>query len=240
MFFRFSVPPLIDSPLARLDPRWRLACLVLTLGLTASVRRWPSALACLGLALLLAALASMDWRWFVHRLAVVAGLLALFIVPLPFLSRDAWGFAGVMTLKVLALFTLSTTLLVTGRLETTFRAAQALWVPGLLVHLLLLTYRYIFLLADELARLRVALRVRAFRNRPNLHSYRTVAAASGTLLVRSYERAERVESAMRCRGFDGTFRTLSSFSTHSADVLALLAVVLVLAGILALELWLPG
>ena len=41
---------------------------------------------------------------------------------------------------------------------------------GLLVQLTLLSYRYLFLLADELGRLRIALRVRGYRNRVAAHS----------------------------------------------------------------------
>ena len=90
-----------------------------------------------------------------------------------------------------------------------------------LIQLALLSYRYLFVLGDELDRLRVALRVRGFRNRASWHSYRTVGHAAGTLLVRGYERADRVSAAMRCRGFDGRFRSLAVFRTRRADVLAL-------------------
>lgn len=235
MIIRFAVPPLIDSSLARLDPRWRFAALVaITVGV-ASVRTWQAALLCLGFAGLLAVLARMDWRWYAGRLGLVVGLLALFVLPLPLLSRESYIFTLMIAAKVMALFTLSMVLLVTAPIETTLKAARALWFPGLLVHLLLLTYRYVFLLADELARLRVALRVRGFRNRADLHSYHTVAAATGTLLVRGYERAERVEAAMRCRGFDGEFRSLSNFRTRPVDVGALVLSLILVALILYLD-----
>jgi cobalt/nickel transport system permease protein len=94
-----------------------------------------------------------------------------------------------------------------------------------------LTYRYVFVLAEELRRLRIALRVRGYRNRPTRHSYRTMGHVAGTLLVRGYERAERVGQAMRCRGFDGRFRSLTAFHTTPADVL-FFAVVLGGAGAL--------
>ena len=42
--------------------------------------------------------------------------------------------------------------------------------------------------------------------------------AAGTLLVRGYERSERVAQAMRCRGFDGCFRALATFRTRWSDV----------------------
>jgi cobalt/nickel transport system permease protein len=89
-------------------------------------------------------------------------------------------------------------------------------------------------LADELRRLRIALRVRGYRNRASRHSYRTAGHVAGTLLVRGYERAERVGQAMRCRGFDGQFRSLSEFTTHPLDIVAF---VLIAAFAVALAVW---
>ena len=112
----------------------------------------------------------------------------------------------------------------TRALHATLHAAHALHVPGVLVLLCSLAYRYSFLLADELARTRIALRVRGYRNRANLHSYRTVGHVTGMLLVRGHERGERVSHAMLCRGFDGQFRSMAEFRTTAADVLLFSAV----------------
>lgn len=235
MQVRFDVPPVIDSPLARLDGRWRLSVLLVAVVSAAVVRSLAAGAACLAAALLLAALARMDWRWYGRRLAVIGFLVALFALPLPFLAEDGWRFAAVLLTKALTLFTLTAVLLVTAPLDVTLKAAHALWIPGLLVHLALLTYRYLFVIGDELARLRVALRVRGFRNRANAHAYRAVAAASGTLLVRGYERAERVAAAMRCRGFDGRFRSLAAFRTRAGDVVALALAVGFAVGVFLLD-----
>jgi cobalt/nickel transport system permease protein len=110
-------------------------------------------------------------------------------------------------------------------LPVTLKAAQSLHLPRLLVSLAGLTYRYVFVLAAELARLRVALRVRGYRNRASRHCYRTVGHVTGTLLVRGYEQAERTLQAMRCRGFDGRFRTLTDFHTRPADVAGFILIV---------------
>ena len=130
----------------------------------------------------------------------------------------------VILLKATATLTCVLVLLASAPLDVTLKAAHALRLPGVLVQLALLTCRYVFVVADELARLRVALRVRGFRNRATAHSYRTVGQVAGTLLVRGAERAERVGQAMRCRGFDGRFRSLTAFRTRAADVLAFVAV----------------
>ncbi len=145
--------------------------------------------------------------------------------------------ALVLICKAAALVLLALVLLATAPLDATLKAAHALRVPGLLVQLTLLSYRYLFLLADELGRLRIAVRVRGYRNRANLHSYRTIGAVTGSLLVRGWERAERVGQAMRCRGFDGRFRSLSGFRTTAADVLFFVAVVGGAVGVCLLD-WL--
>jgi cobalt/nickel transport system permease protein len=144
--------------------------------------------------------------------------------------------AALIVLKAVAVLTLVLVAWATAPWEVTLKALHALRVPGLLVQLLALTYRYLFLLGEEVVRLRTALRVRGYRNRANLHSYRTVGHVAGTLLVRSHERAERVGQAMRCRGFDGRFRALVDFRTRARDVLAFALIVGTAAGLLAWDL----
>jgi cobalt/nickel transport system permease protein len=113
------------------------------------------------------------------------------------------------------------------------KAAQSLRVPGFLVQLTAVTYRYSHLVAREFVRLRTALRVRGYRSGTNLHSYRVAGRALGTLLVRSAERAERVGQAMRARGFDGRYRTLSAFRTTALDVTMFMVMAGCAAGLLA-------
>ena len=105
-------------------------------------------------------------------------------------------------------------------LPETLQAAQALWIPGPLVQVAVLTYRYVFVFNAELSRLRIALRARGYHNRVSLHSYRTAGHVAGVLLVRGYEQGERVGHAMRCRGFDGRFHSLTEFHTRPVDVAA--------------------
>jgi cobalt/nickel transport system permease protein len=227
MTLAFAQVPTPDSPLRRLDPRWKLAGLGLAVVAAALLRTLPAAGAALAASLVLAAAARLPLRWYLARLGMTALFLAPFVLTLPFLlpgpggelpSRHGAGVALLLALKAATLVTLALVLLAGAPLSDTLKAAHALWVPGLLVHLFVLAYRYAFLLGEELARLRVALRVRGYRNRPDRHSYRTIGHVAGTLLVRSHERGERVGQAMRCRGFDGRFRSLTAFHTTLGDV----------------------
>jgi cobalt/nickel transport system permease protein len=249
MTLAFSAPPRTQSLVSRLDPRWKLAALLFAAGVATTLHTLPAAGCALLMALLLALLARLPPRWFLRRLGALAVFLALFTLPLPWILDDsgpAWAFgplhfslhgltvALLLSAKAITIVTLFLVVQATAPLEATLKAAHSLRVPGLLVQLGLLSYRYLFVLADELTRLRIALRVRGYRNRANRHSYRTAGHVAGTLLVRGYERAERVGQAMRCRGFDGQFRSLTAFTTHPSDVLAFL---LVTAGAAALAAW---
>jgi cobalt/nickel transport system permease protein len=234
----FDSIPAPPSAIGRLDPRWKLAALTTAAVAAAVLRTLPAAATAFAGALLLAVASRLPWRWYLTRLGAVLPFLALFVVLLPFLVPDkepvhlgpvmisprGLALALLLCLKALTILTLMLILLATAPLNATLQAAHALHVPGLLVQLALLTYRYVFLLAGELGRLRVALRVRGYRNRPTLHSYRTIGHVAGTLLVRSAEHAERVGQAMRCRGFDGRFRSVTAFRTTKADLLFCLLV----------------
>jgi cobalt/nickel transport system permease protein len=241
--------PCPESPLRHLDPRWKLAALLVAAAVAATVRTLPAAAAVLAGAVLLAVLGRLPRRWYLARLGALLGFLALFLGFIPFLVHDdgpgldlgplrlSWhgvAVAGLLCMRAAALVTLVLVLLATAPVADTLKAAHALRVPGLLVQLAVLTYRYIFVLADELGRLRVALRVRGYRNRMTRHSYRTVGHVAGTLLVRGAERAERVGQAMRCRGFDGHYRSLAAFRTTLTDVAAF---VLIGGGAAGLWLW---
>lgn len=234
MTLALDVPPFIDSPLHRLDPRWKLAAWMPTCLAIALIRSWAPALAAFALTALLVLLSRLPSAWIVRRLGPLLLLLLLLFGWLPWIvlpGEPAGSFLGipfslarmhqvaVLLFKTASIVTLALLLIATTRLENLLKAAHALHLPGMLIQILLLAYRYIFLLSDEFSRLRIALRVRGYRNRADLHSYRTISQVAGTLLIRSEERAERVRQAMLCRGFDGTFRTLAEFRTRLSDLL---------------------
>jgi cobalt/nickel transport system permease protein len=110
-------------------------------------------------------------------------------------------------------------------------------IPDKLSHLLLFTYRYIHVFEREYQRLVQAMKIRGFVPRTDLHTYRSYGYLAAMLLVRSFDRAERVFQAMLCRGFNGTFYSLRTFSWQRRDHLFLAGSLPVLAGLLWLE-WL--
>lgn len=242
--------PVVDSPAARLDARWRLAALACLLAASAIARTVSIAGLELAVSALLVWWACVPVRWCAERLGPVFLVLlpAAVLLPLSWIpSPDSWrlgviyfspeGFRLVVLifLKAAALILLLQVILVTAPLTTTLKAAHHLHVPGLIVQILMLSYRYVYVLGDELSRLRTALRVRGFRNRPTRHAYRTVGHLAGTLLVRGYERAERVGHAMTCRGYQGRFHALTQFQTRVGDVAFFLLLAVLSTGLTTLD-----
>jgi cobalt/nickel transport system permease protein len=253
MTLALDVFPNSDSVVHRLDPRWKLAAgLIAVIGVVV-LQTLPASAAALLLAVLLVIVSRLRVQWYLARVGAVALFLALFAIFLPLVvpgpDAQTWRVGSVsfslagailalrLLAKAVAILSLMLVLLATAPLDATLKAARALHMPGLLVQLILLTIRYTFLFATELARMRVALRVRGYRNRVNQHCYRTIGHVSGTLLVRGYERAERVGQAMRCRGFDGRFRSFMEFRTTAADVGAFVLVVGSVVGLVTWDWW---
>ncbi|MCS6849583.1 MAG: cobalt ECF transporter T component CbiQ [Gemmataceae bacterium] len=222
-----------DSWLGRRDARWKLAGVLLAAVVATSLHRlFTSGIALIAASLLVAVARLPSW-WLRERLAVVGWLIGPMVLLLPWLPAGAgpvwhWGavrlswsglnLALLLALKATTLAFLWCALAGTTPLPSLLHAAQALRVPGIVVHLVLLTYRYVFLLADELARLRIALYVRGFRANWSWRSWRVIGQLAGILMLRSHDRAERVGQAMRCRGFDGRFRSLVCFQTSASDL----------------------
>lgn len=247
MTLTFDLPKLPHSYWSDWDARWKLAATLVAIAGLLIVHSPISAAAALGLTLLMVQHSRLPWRWYVKRLAVLAPLLLSLFALLPLLlhgNGTEWSvFDGVrvslhglliacrVSAKIVAIVTWATLLVASTPMPILLKAAHHLRVPGFLVQLTSLTWRYMFLVADEFRRIRTALRVRGYRPRLQLHNYHVIGNVIGTLLVRSAERAERVGQAMRCRGFDGGFRALAAFSTRPTDVAGFLIILFIVVAL---------
>ena len=100
------------------------------------------------------------------------------------------------------------------------RAMERLGMPPAFAVQLLFLYRYIFVLTEEGGR---ASRARELRScgRKGL-GMRIYGSLLGTLLLRTWLRAERIHMAMLARGFTGEFHTRHEFRFGSKELLFLL------------------
>jgi cobalt/nickel transport system permease protein len=235
----------------RLDPRGKIVVAALFAILVAAAQTYVLALAGLALALLFLALARLPVKQVAVRLLVVNSFVFFLWLVLPFTypgeaawslgpltaTRQGLAHTGLITLKSNAIIIALMALIATVPIVTLGQALHTLRLPDKLCHLLLFTYRYIYVFEQEYRRLVQAMKIRGFRPRTNLHTYRSYANLTAMLLVRSFDRAERVFAAMRCRGFQGTFYSLKTFTWQRRDGIFLAAALVALAGLVYLE-WL--
>lgn len=234
MTLAYRDPTIPDSPPARWDPRWKLAAmLVFALGVAVLQRPAPLLVA-FGCTLALLASARLSPRRILDRVALLLLAILPFAIAIPLFVERGLTLASLVALRCVTLGLIAFFVTNTAPLPRTFAAAGSLGVPGAIVLVAQLAYRYAFVLFGEARRLRIAMWTRAFRVRTNAHTYRSLGHVAGALLVSGGERAERVAAAMKCRGFDGTPRMLTPFHTTFADVASSLAVV---AGTIALVCW---
>ena len=163
----------------------------------------------------------------------LAALPLMFTVPGPALAQ--WGAVHISAegtvrfASILFKSWLSVQMALLLAATTTFPdllwALRALKMPRTLVAIVGFMYRYMFVLADEAARL---LRARAARSAAASEGIaggsltwraRTAGGMVGNLFLRSYERSERVYDAMSSRGYAGEIRTLTPPHLKPADIL---------------------
>ncbi len=210
------------SPAGRLQalaPELRLVLAAAFALVTVLLGQIPQLLAALALAGLLAVLARLPLARTLRRMLALDGFMLplLLVLPLsvpgvpvarfgPF-ALSVEGLAEAARILLTANATVLAVLALAGTIEPARfgHACQRLRLPAKLVTLLLFTVRYIAVLQQEYRRLRQAMRARAFRASGSRHSWRSFGHLFGMLLVKSFERAERVTAAMRCRGFTGRY-----------------------------------
>ncbi len=224
----------------RLDPRVKLIAAMPVAVLVALMQDIAGPARGLALAVALAALARLNVRKVLARLAVVNVFVLMLWAFLPFshpgeevfaigplgATREGLLLAAAITLKTNAIVLATMALLGTSQVMDLAHALVHMRFPAKLVHLFFFFYRYLGVLHDEYARLRTAMKVRAFKPRTSAHTYRSYAWLLGMLLVRSYERSERIYQAMLCRGFHGHFPVLHHFRLHALDLAFALAMAL--------------
>ena len=108
-------------------------------------------------------------------------------------------------------------LMATTRIEALCGALRKIHVPSMLVTLLLLTYRYAAVLAEEAAVMTQAYSLRA-PGQKGIH-YSAWGSFLGQLLLRSMDRAQELYASMLLRGYRGDFYYAQGRRSTGRDVL---------------------
>lgn len=242
----------LDSPIHRWEPRHKLiglAALILAFSFVRSLWLLPLMIGITGI---LYCVSRLPFSFLMSRLKLPGFFLLAIALMLPFLTGEtvlvAWGpftvrQEGVVALALVAtrficILTLSLILFGTVPFLTNIRALRSLGLPSLLADMILLSYRYIYEIADYLKTMQTAMRLRGFQDRKfsreNLKKY---ASLIGSLLIRSYEKSEQVYKAMTLRGYgQPQMARLDWFQERrQRDTLALALTIAIALGFIAAE-----
>ncbi len=199
----------------RIDPRARVLCIVLATILIAStapgnvlpfVFYFPLIIA------LVCTSKSASWSYIITRcfasapFILMASVLLLFQYDLTPEGRPAGiGPAATVAGKGFAAALLLSFLSSSTALSQILWAMRKLGSPQSLNMILSLMYRYTALLSEEWTRLERARDSRTVKPLVGRQLYRIYGRQLGILLLRSWDRAERVHAAMLSRGFNGSW-----------------------------------
>ena len=168
-----------------------------------------------------------------RRLKLVLPLVCVVGILNPFLDHTTIELGGIeMSAGVLSMLTLickgvfsllaSYLLIATTSIDQLCYAFRLLHMPKILMTQILLTYRYITVLLEEVSRMMQAYALRA----PNQKGIHITAWGSltGQLLLRSVDRANVVYESMVLRGYRGSFANIGEKTRLRAQDIAFFAV----------------
>jgi cobalt/nickel transport system permease protein len=240
-----------NSAIHRLDPKPKIVFAALFSMVVAISSNFSTLLCALISAVLMLIFARLNAIEVLKRLAVLLGFIVLIwlVMPLTYegpallcigplcLTRPGVLLSAQISLKSVAILSAFMALVATMTVATLGHALNRMGLPDKLVHLLLITYRYIFVIEQEYQRLIRAMKIRGFKPGTNLHSYKSYAYLIGMLFVRSSTRGERVYQAMKCRGFSGKFHTLWTNEPSRHNWIFSLIMTAVISFLIICELW---
>jgi len=146
---------------------------------------------------------------FMLPLVCAVGLFNPFFdkTPLFYLGSVAisGGIVSMITLMLKGCFCLmaSFILVATTPIDAICAALRKIHIPGIIVSLILLTYRYTLVMMEEISSMTTAYKLRA-PNQKGIH-YSAWGSFLGQLLLRSMDRSGELYSSMQLRGFHGEF-----------------------------------
>lgn len=218
------------SIIHRLDPRIKIvgAVLLILVSTILPAGSWGAYLLLWAATLVVARLSQLG-LWYAFKRSFVALPFALAAITLPFTipgpTLFQWGGLSISlegTIRLASIVVKSWVSIQMAILLTTTTPFQdLLWalrelkIPRPLVSIIAFMYRYLFVLADETTRL---LRARAARSAAGSGKsggsivWRAQVAGGlvGNLMLRAFERSERIYDAMVARGFKGELLALSA------------------------------
>lgn len=204
-----------------------------------------------GIALFLALFSGLPWKLFLSRLKSPAAFLlfmGMFLTvfstgditarmgPVPIRISGAEAAMGI-TVRVISMISVGIVMVHTTKISAVSTGLRRIKFPALLVDMGILTGRYIMVIGEDYRTMRTARTLRGYSPHGNIGQFfRVIVPATGTLLIRGFQRSETVFNAMRLRGYCSGTPAAAAGKFKRKDVLLFLAAIAISALLVVLEL----
>lgn len=223
----------LDSLIHGWEPRTKLVGLLVIIFAFSTIQDWRLLLPMYLITAALFLLSKLPVHFLGSRLKLPGVFIAFLVILLPFISGSTELFrvgpialrqeglfnAWIIASRFICIIAVTLVLFGTAPFLTSIKALRGLGLPDILADMILLTYRYLFEMADTLQAMRTAIRLRGFDGgKFSMDNLKTLSSLIGSLLVRSYEQAEQVYNAMILRGYGSGRMTADGFRTTAVDI----------------------
>lgn len=145
-------------------------------------------------------------RWMVGlfaTLSLIAGLMILSVLSGMSVASTEFDRMAVFVAKCLLAFACSSALLQTTSYVDVCKALEYIRIPALFTVIAGQIFRWFDIVNQEAQRMNTARLLRGGERKSRIAQIKDVAVLLGSLMLRSFSRAESVAAAMECRGFNG-------------------------------------
>ena len=144
-------------------------------------------------------LSKIPTKFFLTRILVISPFI--FLIAISYLVSKQ-SFLTILNVSLKSFIVILSVLILvqTTRFDVLIETLKEFKFPKFLLLLLSFIYRYFFVLTDEVEKMTFAVKLR----QQEKFTAKTLTKLIGMLLIRSYNRAERINKAMLLRGWDGS------------------------------------
>ncbi|MCK4347884.1 MAG: cobalt ECF transporter T component CbiQ [Thermoplasmatales archaeon] len=223
----------LKSPFHSFDPRAKIICflfLIFSIVLLNDIKVLVIAFIS---TIVLTFLSKIPLLFILKRFKWVALFIFAVLVVLPFtvpgktvlsfgflyVSQEGILLACLISLKAFSVMLLIFPMLSTMKFVTFIKTLEHFKLPKKLVQMISFIYRYAFVVSNEFQRALRSVSSRNVGKKSRILHLHVLSNVIGMTLVRSYERGERIRTAMLSRGYNGDMKTLHSFKMTKKDVI---------------------
>jgi cobalt/nickel transport system permease protein len=219
-FFDFNYLDILaggDTPIHRIDPRAKLIITIFFIVTVVSSGKYEvsSLLPFFFFPAVMVSLGGLPVRYIAAKILFLSPFILFVAIfnpvfdTTPFMHFGQFAVSGgwISFFSIIIRFVLTVgaafILVATTGFSEVCMASEKLGLPKVFAVQMLFLYRYIFVLGEEATRVSRARELRSFGKRGK--EPRVFASIVGNLLLRTWDRAQRIHTAMLCRGFRGEF-----------------------------------